>query len=508
MVPAFPDSLHVLTYDVRGTLADGTAKPARQTGLVEHTHHLLRGIADRHPATRLALTQTGAARPGPQGTLLVPEGLAAPLWGIASALPQYLRDPVTGAKCPHRVHHYFEATITDPANPVWRSLAQQYADAVHAAAIPILLAQNINPLVGVLKAEEWGLLGGLGEVAVTGVIHDAEGTQSRFAYLAQRIAQGRRLELIAVSDSIRRALVAAGVPGWAVRTVLNGLDTRRFEQRLDLARRGRVFDRVRARNGLPPGRVVLVSARRVPWKGHADVIEAARLLNDRGQLDNAVVVFNGAGMVDTRTPHYSRDLAAMIARSGLQGRVVLLDELDAEEVASCYTGADIAVLPSRAPEPFGYANVEAMLAGVPVVSTAHGGPAEYIDHGVSGLLVPPRDPAALAQALHRLLTDDRARARIGAAGPRPRPPTLPRSHVRRLQRRYRPQRGRAHGGRERITMSRNYILGVNAGCTVYHDPAACLVDEDGRVLAHVEEERVNRRRHSTGVRAPALGSVC
>ncbi|GAA1111112.1 carbamoyltransferase C-terminal domain-containing protein [Streptomyces javensis] len=49
-----------------------------------------------------------------------------------------------------------------------------------------------------------------------------------------------------------------------------------------------------------------------------------------------------------------------------------------------------------------------------------------------------------------------------------------------------------------------YILGVNAGLGIFHDPAACLVDERGTVLAAIEEERLNRVRHSAGVKAPAL----
>ncbi|TKA02216.1 carbamoyltransferase C-terminal domain-containing protein [Actinacidiphila oryziradicis] len=49
-----------------------------------------------------------------------------------------------------------------------------------------------------------------------------------------------------------------------------------------------------------------------------------------------------------------------------------------------------------------------------------------------------------------------------------------------------------------------YILGVNAGLGIFHDPAACLVDEHGTVLAFIEEERLNRVRHSAGVKAPAL----
>jgi glycosyltransferase involved in cell wall biosynthesis len=96
--------------------------------------------------------------------------------------------------------------------------------------------------------------------------------------------------------------------------------------------------------------------------------------------------------------------------------VFLLDELDADEVASCYTAAHIAAHPSRDPEPWGYSNLEAMLAGVPVIAAGHGGPLEYITDGVSGLLVPPRDAEALADALDAVLSDGELHARLGAAG--------------------------------------------------------------------------------------------
>lgn len=418
----FPEVLHLFTYDVGGVLTQsGQAKPTRWTGLVHHTHQLLRGIAENHPHTRLIITRTGADRPGVVGALRTPEGLLVQLRGVATAFPDHLQRADGGGKDPGRVRYFYEDRIDWADNPVWASLARQYTDQILGAGVDDLLVQNINPLVSILKAEEAGYLSPerAARLRITGVIHDAAQMRDRFGYLARRLPFTQaRVRLIAVSESIRRAVVEAGVAPGAVSTVFNGMDTIDFGRQVDRARQAQVFTKVARRNHIAPGkRVVLVSARRVPWKGHQDVIDAVHLLRSREELDDdVVVVVNGAGMLDTRTPHYEQELREHITRLGLEGVVVLLDELSPQEVVGCYAGAHLALHPSRDPEPFGYANVEAMLAGVPVIATAHGGPAEYIDHGRSGLLVPPRDVEAIAQALHQVLADTALHARLAHTG--------------------------------------------------------------------------------------------
>jgi type III pantothenate kinase len=71
---------------------------------------------------------------------------------------------------------------------------------------------------------------------------------------------------------------------------------------------------------------------------------------------------------------------------------------------------------SGLPEPFGGVTLEAMALGKPVVGTAIGGTVEQIEDGVSGLLVPPNDPDAMAAALKKLLDDPALRLRMGQAG--------------------------------------------------------------------------------------------
>jgi glycosyltransferase involved in cell wall biosynthesis len=86
------------------------------------------------------------------------------------------------------------------------------------------------------------------------------------------------------------------------------------------------------------------------------------------------------------------------------------------DVPRLLAAADLLCQPNLGPEPFGITFVEAMYAGIPVVAAAHGGSLEIVTPE-TGLLVPPNDPAATADALARLIDDASLRARLGAAGP-------------------------------------------------------------------------------------------
>jgi len=85
------------------------------------------------------------------------------------------------------------------------------------------------------------------------------------------------------------------------------------------------------------------------------------------------------------------------------------------DVTAIMNAADIFVLPSLA-EPFGLVILEAMALGKPVVATAAGGPMEIVAEGETGLLIPPRDPPALAEAICSLVADADQRRRMGEAG--------------------------------------------------------------------------------------------
>ena len=111
------------------------------------------------------------------------------------------------------------------------------------------------------------------------------------------------------------------------------------------------------------------------------------------------------------------DLPAVRARAaelGLDGRVRFLGPLTRQGVLEVFRAADASVI-SSAWENFPHTVVEALAAGTPVIATAVGGVAEVVRDGVNGLLVPPGDATALAEAIGRFFADDELAARLRAA---------------------------------------------------------------------------------------------
>ena len=110
-----------------------------------------------------------------------------------------------------------------------------------------------------------------------------------------------------------------------------------------------------------------------------------------------------------------------LARSvGVAERIAWLGDVPDADLPTLYHLADLFVLPaSHASEAFGLVQVEAMAAGLPVICTELGTGTSYVNvSGETGLVVPPRDPAALAAAINALLADPERRARMGQAGRR------------------------------------------------------------------------------------------
>jgi glycosyltransferase involved in cell wall biosynthesis len=164
----------------------------------------------------------------------------------------------------------------------------------------------------------------------------------------------------------------------------------------------------RAALGVSPSDVViLMAARFEAWKGHAVLIEAARLLRSAGFR------FWIAGGVQRPSERaYAGELQAQVADAGLQGAVAFLGQR--ADVPALMSAADLYCQPNTAPEPFGIAIAEAMLAGMPCVVSKSGGAMELVDERC-GWLTEPRDAPAVARAIERLAKDVSARGLMGRA---------------------------------------------------------------------------------------------
>jgi glycosyltransferase involved in cell wall biosynthesis len=146
-------------------------------------------------------------------------------------------------------------------------------------------------------------------------------------------------------------------------------------------------------------------------KGHQDLIAAVGALRAAGRDVRLEI----AGEDDAGGSGYRKELEVLIAREGLGAAVTLLGAVDAGQVKARLLQSHVFALASWA-EPLGVAYMEAISCGVPTIATDAGGVPEMIDDGVEGLLVPPRDPAALAAAIARIADDPALAQRLSETG--------------------------------------------------------------------------------------------
>lgn len=178
--------------------------------------------------------------------------------------------------------------------------------------------------------------------------------------------------------------------------VYNGLDLESFRQ-ADFAE--------------SPSRIISIG-RLMEKKGFHDLIEACRLLEAAGVEFRCEII--GEGPLEP-------ELHEQIRAAGLTEKVVLSGALPQGEVVNRLARSALFVLPCVAEASGGMDNLptvlmEAMAAGLPVVSTALGGVPEMVHEGVTGLLVPERDPSQLADAMAQILNNREFARSLGEAG--------------------------------------------------------------------------------------------
>lgn len=217
---------------------------------------------------------------------------------------------------------------------------------------------------------------------------------------ANRLLLRRGDRLVAVGESVRRALIAnEGMPAERVEVIYNGIDLSGFTA--DAPGRSAA----RAALGLGDGDLVLIQVARLdPLKDHATAIRTIDRVARQRPEARLVLVGDGSeeGMI-----------RALVRERGLEGHVRLLGLRT--DVARLLPAADLFLLTSLT-EGIPVTLIEAMAAGLPVVGTRVGGMGEVVEEGATGLLAPSGDDAALAACVLRLADDAGARGRMGRLG--------------------------------------------------------------------------------------------
>jgi rhamnosyl/mannosyltransferase len=222
-----------------------------------------------------------------------------------------------------------------------------------------------------------------------------------YTYGVVQRALYRRADCVVVSNPVLAARSPLVRLARRVEVIPLGIDLEHY--RAPDAVREALVERVRA---IAPGPHILFVGRFVYYKGIDVLIDA--MTRCPGTL-----LLVGDGPLEG-------ELRTQVATLGLQDRVRFIGRVSDEDLPAYYHASDVFVLPSVAvTEAYGLVQIEAMAAGIPVVSTNLPTGVPWVNQdGVTGLVVPPRDAGALAAALGRLLGDEGLRRSLGASGRR------------------------------------------------------------------------------------------
>jgi glycosyltransferase involved in cell wall biosynthesis len=209
-------------------------------------------------------------------------------------------------------------------------------------------------------------------------------------------------KLITISFYVERRLTEfTGISNHTIETVYNGIDTDRFEPSVK-------GDRLRHQLGVDDDFVILFVGRLAWNKGLQYLVEGMREI--RKEVGNSKLLICGRGRLET-------PLKEQVKAAGMEKDVEFLGMIPDEALPTYYASADVVVAPSIF-EPFGLVPLEAMSMRKPVIACNVGGVPEAVKDGQTGLLVPPRDPSAIARAVVSLKNNPDLAEKLGTNGRR------------------------------------------------------------------------------------------
>ena len=239
---------------------------------------------------------------------------------------------------------------------------------------------------------------GMGSILTCHSIHETTGPW-KLAYQPLVFTINRADRVIAVSNATGRFCRALGVSNLKIVVVHNGIDLPKLKS---IANRASV--RARLEIGLEP--LIITAIRLVKRKGPENLVTAfSKVLR---VMPDAKLAIAGKG------PEYT-NLRIVIKKLGIENSVFMLGFLPHEQVLELMAAADVFVLPSMI-EACPFALLEAMAVGVPTICTRAGGTSEIVENGVNGLMVPPANDDALADAILNVLNDRELAKRLGTKG--------------------------------------------------------------------------------------------
>jgi glycosyltransferase involved in cell wall biosynthesis len=272
---------------------------------------------------------------------------------------------------------------------LWRMIRRRHVDLVHTNNGVVLspaLAAWLARVPHVWHARDW--------------FQEFRSFWPVYAAYMQRFSN----KIIAISHA-----VASQFPSRKnVVVIHNGFSLAEFQVPVD-----RLRDEFRKQHGLGDTLVVgCVGRIKMVRKGQEILVQATALLKQRGVFIKALIV-GAPAPIPGNEIHLIR-LKEMAVELQIQDRVVFAGELT--DTRPAYAAMDIFTLTSVQPEPLGGVISEAMCMGLPVIATNVGGPPDLVVEGVTGFLVPPGDPKALADAIEKLARDPALRQSMGRAG--------------------------------------------------------------------------------------------